>query len=70
MSLKLNASFLMLGEAVIDFISSDFVSSLEEASSFDKFSGGEVSNLAMNLSNLGFNTSLGACIGDDGFGKF
>jgi fructokinase len=62
--------FLMLGEIVVDFISTEVVDSLGEAKHFEQFAGGEVSNLATNLSRLGFNTSLGACTGNDGFGKF
>ena len=62
--------FLMLGEIVVDLISTEVVDSLGEAKHFEQFAGGEVSNLATNLSRLGFNTSLGACIGQDGFGKF
>lgn len=63
-------TFLMLGEAVVDLISSGIVSTLEEANSFQRFPGGEVSNLAMNLARLGYETALGACLGDDGFGRY
>ena len=55
---------------MVDLISTEVVDSLGEAKLFEQFAGGEVSNLATNLSRLGFNTSLGACIGNDGFGKF
>jgi fructokinase len=61
---------LLLGEAVVDLISAEFVQSLEAASCFNKFPGGQVANLAVNLSRLGFPTALGACVGDDGFGRF
>ncbi len=55
---------------MVDLISTEVVDSLGEAKLFEQFAGGEVSNLATNLSRLGFNSSLGACIGIDGFGKF
>ncbi len=55
---------------MVDLISTEIVDSLGKAKHFEQFAGGEVSNLATNLSRLGFNTSLGACIGNDGFGKF
>jgi len=55
---------------VVDLISTEVVNSLGEAKHFDKFAGGEVSNLATNLSRLGFGTALGACLGNDGFGNF
>ncbi len=62
--------FLLLGEIVVDLISTDIVDSLEKAAHFERFAGGEVSNLATNLSRLGYKTALGACLGNDGFGKF
>ena len=65
-----NIKFLLLGEIVVDLISTGIVSTLEDASSFQKFAGGEVSNLAMNLSRLGFPAALGACVGEDNFGIF
>ena len=54
----------------MDLISTRIVTTLEDASSFKKFAGGEVSNLAMNLSRLGFPAALGACVGQDNFGNF
>lgn len=63
-------TYLMLGEAVVDLISSGIVPSLEEANSFQRFPGGEVSNLAMNLARQGYTTALGACVGADGFGRY
>jgi len=54
----------------VDLISTEIVTTLEDASGFQKFAGGEVSNLAMNLSRLGFPAALGACVGEDSFGIF
>jgi fructokinase len=70
MTAEKELTFLMLGEAVVDLISSGIVSTLEEANSFQRFPGGEVSNLALNLARLGYETALGACLGDDGFGRY
>ena len=70
MTEKSNSKILILGEAVVDLISTGIVNTLEDASSFQKFAGGEVSNLAMNLSRLGFPAALGACVGQDSFGIF
>jgi len=64
------SSFLMVGECVVDLISTEDVDSLKKAKHFGQFAGGEVSNLAVNLSRLGYKTSLGTCIGNDGFGAF
>jgi len=63
-------SFLLLGEAIVDLISTDIVGSLEDATNYHRFAGGQVSNLAMNLARLGFTAKLGACVGNDGFGRF
>ncbi len=63
-------TFLMLGEAVVDLISTGIVTSLEDANSFQRFPGGEVANLSMNLARLGHSTALGACVGADGFGRY
>jgi len=67
---KSGPTFLMLGEAVVDLISSGIVSSLEDAHSFQRFPGGEVTNLAMNIARLGHDTALGAALGADGFGRY
>lgn len=60
----------MLGEIVVDLITTEVVDSLRGAKQFQQFAGGEVSNLASNLAHLGYPTTLGACIGKDGFGDF
>ena len=70
MTEKSSSKFLLLGEAVVDLISTEIVNTLEDARGFQKFAGGEVSNLAMNLSGLGFPAALGACVGQDSFGIF
>ncbi len=64
------ATFLALGEAVVDLISTGIVSSLDDADCFEKFAGGEVANLSANLAGLGFSVQLGSCLGQDSFGKF
>lgn len=62
--------FISLGEAVVDLISTGIVSNLEEANSFQRFPGGEVANLAMNMARLGHRAALAVCVGEDGFGQF
>jgi sugar/nucleoside kinase (ribokinase family) len=63
-------SFFLIGEAVVDFISNEDVKSLEDACSFNKFAGGQVSNIAMNLAKLGCKAELAACLGIDSLGRF
>jgi len=68
---NLNAQFdfFALGEAVIDLISSEMVPHLKEATRFERFTGGQVTNLAMNMARLGNRVALGSCLGDDDFGQ-
>lgn len=61
--------FLALGEAVVDLISSEAVASLGAATHFERFTGGQVTNLAMNMARLGNRVALAACVGDDSFGQ-
>lgn len=59
-----------LGEALIDLISSVSVSSLSEASTFERFLGGQPTNLAVNMAKLGLRSGVAACVGEDGFGRY
>ncbi len=61
---------LLVGEALIDLISEEFVSSLSDAQGFRRFIGGEVTNVALNLARLGGRAAIAACVGDDGFGHY
>ncbi len=63
-------TIFLVGESVIDLISTNIVSSLDDADSFLRFSGGEVANLAINLACLGHPVSFGTCLGEDGFGRY
>lgn len=62
--------FLALGEAMVDFISINLANSLRDADHFERFVGGQVTNLAMNMAKLGNSVALGACVGQDGLGQF
>lgn len=62
--------FLSLGEALVDLISKDVVGSLGEARNFQRFAGGQVTNLAINMARLGRRAAIAACVGDDGLGQF
>ena len=61
---------LAIGEALIDLISEQVVSSLSDASGFRRFIGGEVTNVALNVVRLGGRAAVVACVGDDGFGRY
>jgi sugar/nucleoside kinase (ribokinase family) len=59
---------LSAGELLVDFITAEFVQTLEEASLFQRIPGGSPANLAMNMARLDNNTMLAACVGNDDMG--
>jgi len=59
-----------IGEALVDLISEQVVSSLTDANGFHRFIGGEVTNVALNVALLGGQAALVACVGEDGFGSY
>ena len=62
--------FIALGEALVDFISTDVADSLAEAHHFERFVGGQATNLAMNMAKLGSQAAIANCVGNDGHGNF
>jgi fructokinase len=61
---------IAIGEVLIDLISNEMVPALHQAEGFRRFLGGEVSNVAWNVSALGGHAAVIACVGDDGFGDY
>jgi fructokinase len=61
---------LALGEALVDLISTTVTASLSEARTYNRFMGGQVTNLAVNMALLGKRSTIAACVGEDGFGRF
>jgi fructokinase len=61
--------FLAIGEALIDLISDQVVSSLADADGYQRFVGGQPTNVALNVFRLGGRAAVVACVGDDGFGS-
>ncbi|MGB4714828.1 MAG: PfkB family carbohydrate kinase, partial [Defluviitoga tunisiensis] len=61
---------ISFGEVLIDFISTDYVNTLKDASSFSKFLGGSPSNIAVNIAKQGFNTAIISRVGYDPFGDY
>jgi sugar/nucleoside kinase (ribokinase family) len=61
---------ITIGESVIDFISEEIKDDIGDASRYKLFLGGQVTNLATNVSRLGKNVALATCLGSDGFGRF
>jgi sugar/nucleoside kinase (ribokinase family) len=64
------AAVLAIGETLVDLISAAVVDDLSGAVGFRKYIGGQVTNLALNLTRLGVKTMLVSCVGDDPFGSY
>lgn len=67
-----NASIdlLAIGEVLIDFISTEVVDSLREATTFRRYLGGSPANIAVNMSKLGCQTAVMSKTGIGAFGQF
>lgn len=61
---------IAVGEVLVDLISTDMVTSLADATVFRRFLGGQVANVALNVSRLGGRAAVVGCVGHDGFGQF
>ncbi len=61
---------IAVGEALVDLISYQVVPSLNQAGQFQRFLGGEATNVALNAVLLGGRAALIACVGEDGFGSY
>ncbi|MBP6825486.1 MAG: sugar kinase [Saprospiraceae bacterium] len=60
---------LSCGELLVDFITAEFVQTLDEASLFKRIPGGSPANLCMNMARLGNKTMLTASVGNDDMGS-
>lgn len=61
---------LSVGEALVDFISTEAVDKVEQADGFRPYLGGSVTNLAANVARLGGRAAVAARVSDDPFGRF
>ncbi len=61
---------VVAGELLIDFITKDYVQSLDEANLFERFKGGSGANLSCNMALLGGNSALVATVGNDDMGTY
>jgi sugar/nucleoside kinase (ribokinase family) len=59
---------LCAGELLVDFITAEFVQTLDEAGLFKRIPGGSPANLCMNMARLGNKAMLAACVGNDDMG--
>ncbi|MEM9919076.1 MAG: PfkB family carbohydrate kinase [Bacteroidota bacterium] len=61
---------ICVGELLIDFISTDFAEDFSQVHHFKRMPGGSPANLSMNLSRLGKQAILIACVGEDNMGNY
>lgn len=59
---------LSAGELLVDFVTAEFVQTLDEATLFKRIPGGNPSNLAIQMARLGNNAMLAATVGNDDMG--
>ena len=60
---------LSWGELLVDFMTDEFVQTLDEATLFKRVPGGSPANLCMNMARLGNSTMLAASVGNDDMGS-
>ncbi len=65
-----NIDILCVGEVLVDFIGHQESVLLDETRDYHRYLGGSPTNVAMNATRLGLNTTLVATIGNDGFGSY
>lgn len=67
--MRRSIDIICAGELLVDFITAEFVQTLEEATLFKRLPGGSPANLCMNMARLGNNTMLVASVGNDDMGQ-
>lgn len=70
MTAKQTFSFVSIGEILIDFISKEPSKPLDQSTTFGKFFGGAPANVAVNMNNLGVDSTIVSKVGNDGLGTF
>jgi fructokinase len=65
-----NIDILCVGEVLIDFIGHQENVLIDETRDYHRYLGGSPTNVAMNSTRLGLNTTLVATVGKDGFGTY
>ena len=67
--MRKSIDILAAGELLVDFITAEFVQTLDEAALFKRIPGGSPANLVMNMARLGNKAMLVACVGNDDMGS-
>lgn len=66
--MRRSIDILSTGELLVDFVTAEFVQTLEEAALFKRVPGGNPANLAINMVRLGNKAMLAATVGTDDMG--
>lgn len=61
---------LCVGEVLVDFIGHQEGVLIDDTRDYHRYLGGSPTNVAMNSTRLGLNTTLVASVGNDGFGSY
>ena len=69
-SINNSIDILCVGEILVDFIGHQEGVLIDETRDYHRYLGGSPTNVAMNATRLGLNTTLVATIGNDGFGSY
>ncbi len=65
-----NIDILCVGEVLVDFIGHQEGVLINKTRDYHRYLGGSPTNVAMNSTRLGLNTTLVATVGNDGFGSY
>jgi sugar/nucleoside kinase (ribokinase family) len=66
---KPRIDILCVGELLVDFITAEYVETLEDGDLFKRIPGGSPANLCMNMARLGHSAMLSATVGNDDMGS-
>lgn len=64
------SDFISIGELLIDFVSNEINTSLEDVTTFIRAPGGAPANVAIAMKRLGFKSAFIGKVGNDCFGKY
>ena len=67
--MKALVKILIVGELLIDLISTNYVKELSEVKNFERCFGGSPGNIALNLADMGIHPVILSRVGKDPFGK-
>lgn len=70
MTRKNQIDILCVGEVLVDLIGHQPNVHINQTRDYHRYLGGSPANVAMNIARLGLNSTMVACVGNDGFGEY